>query len=143
MNRKYKCSGKTCLLIVVLFSSFILNARSADITGNSDSNFRASMLSKGFEGGSEEPMASKLTFLNYPNPFSGTTTISYELPVEGFVKLDIYNLIGMHIATLVKENQSAGAHTLLYDASGLPQGTYFCKINSGKLTGILKLILIK
>ena len=60
----------------------------------------------------------------YPNPFSNNTTLSYTLPVDANVTVQIYNLLGVVVKNLVKEHQSAGTYTVNLDASNMPQGTY-------------------
>ncbi|MCX6134582.1 MAG: hypothetical protein NTU47_12280 [Ignavibacteriales bacterium] len=70
---------------------------------------------------------------NYPNPFNPTTAISYQLPalsgVEGsahsFVKLEVFDVLGRGISTLVNEVRSAGSHTVFWDGSALPSGVYY------------------
>lgn len=62
---------------------------------------------------------------NQPNPFSGTTTLSYNLPISGQVSLKVYDMLGNEVATLVEENQPEGPHALAFNAGDLPSGVYF------------------
>ena len=62
---------------------------------------------------------------NYPNPFNPSTTISYQIPVDGNVSLKVYNLLGNEIKTLVNDYQSAGNHKIEFDAAELSSGNYF------------------
>jgi hypothetical protein len=62
---------------------------------------------------------------NQPNPFSGSTTISYNLPIGGQVSLKVYDMLGNEIATLVEENQAEGPHAAAFQAGDLPSGVYF------------------
>ena len=80
---------------------------------------------------------------NYPNPFINTTTIKYQLPHDGKVKLAIYNLAGKEITTLVNENKSAGIYNINFNAGKLSPGTYLCKIQCGDLTKTKELIVLK
>lgn len=80
---------------------------------------------------------------NYPNPFNPTTVISYQLPINGFVTLGVYDLLGRSIKTLVSERQSAGTHTVTFNASGLPSGVYFYRLTSGSVVKTKKLVMIK
>ena len=62
---------------------------------------------------------------NYPNPFNPTTTINYQIPTDGNVELKVYNLLGMEVAELVNEYQTAGIHKAEFDAADLSSGNYF------------------
>lgn len=80
---------------------------------------------------------------NYPNPFNPKTIINYELPMANDVELNIYNLIGKKVATLVSERQNAGSYQVEWDASGFASGIYYYKIKAGKFVEAKKMILIK
>jgi hypothetical protein len=80
---------------------------------------------------------------NYPNPFNPTTKINYTLEKPGLVTLNVYDLLGSLVTTLVNEQQNAGVHTINFDASGLTSGIYFYQISSGSFTSTKKMILIK
>lgn len=62
---------------------------------------------------------------NLPNPFSGATTISYNLPVSGQVSLKVYDMLGNEVANLVEENQAEGPHAATFNAGDLPSGVYY------------------
>ncbi len=80
---------------------------------------------------------------NYPNPFNPTTTISYEIPAEGHVTLTIYNVIGQHVATLVDNQQQAGAYQVNFDATNLASGTYIYRLQAGERVLSQSMMLIK
>ncbi len=80
---------------------------------------------------------------NYPNPFNPATTINYQIPEAGKVTLKIYNILGKEIATLVNEIQSAGNYKVNFNASNLPSGVYFYKIDAGKFSNTRKMMLVK
>jgi hypothetical protein len=80
---------------------------------------------------------------NYPNPFSRTTYISFEVPVNGQVKLSVYDLFGREVATLINEYRSAGSYTAAFDASALASGTYIYRLQSGSSVLSKKLLLVK
>jgi len=80
---------------------------------------------------------------NYPNPFNPQTIINYELRNTNFVKLDVYNVQGQKIVTLVKGKQGAGAHSVMFDAAGLPSGTYIYRLKAGGEIRYGKMLLIK
>ncbi|MBP6978937.1 MAG: T9SS type A sorting domain-containing protein [Bacteroidales bacterium] len=65
---------------------------------------------------------------NYPNPFDRSTTIRYQLPENGPVTLQVYDVLGNKVATLINEEQTAGQHMIDFDASGLECGVYYYTI---------------
>ncbi len=69
---------------------------------------------------------------NYPNPFNSATTIKYSIPKSGFVTIKIFNSTGEEIKKLVNKYKSTGSYTINFDASGLPSGIYFYRIESNK-----------
>ena len=80
---------------------------------------------------------------NYPNPFNPKTQISYQLPVVSDVELNIYNILGQKVATLISERQAAGSYDVEWDASGFSSGTYIYRIEAGVFQDVKKMILIK
>ena len=82
-------------------------------------------------------------YQNYPNPFNPSTTIKFDLPVSGFVKLKIYNILGGEVATLVNENRNPGIYEITYNASSLSSGVYFYKLEFGGKSEARKFMLVK
>jgi hypothetical protein len=80
---------------------------------------------------------------NYPNPVSSTTIISYQLQENAFVTLKIYDIEGREIKTLVRQPQNEGYHSVQFNASDLPGGVYFYRIEAGKYRDARKLIILK
>ncbi len=80
---------------------------------------------------------------NYPNPFNSSTTIMYTLNESTNVRITVYDRLGREIATLVDEVQSAGTHTVIFNASDLPSGTYFYRIKTNSYTEVKKMVLEK
>ena len=80
---------------------------------------------------------------NYPNPFNPSTVIRYSVPVEGFVALGVYNLLGERVVTLVNQAVSAGSYEVSFDASALPTGVYIYKMESGSFSSVKKMMLVK
>jgi len=67
---------------------------------------------------------------NYPNPFNPKTVISYQLPVNSAVELNIYNILGQKVATLVSEKQPAGSYKVEWDAGSFASGVYYYVIEA-------------
>lgn len=67
---------------------------------------------------------------NYPNPFNPSTTIRFQLPGSGPVRLQILDLLGRTVATLVDQALPAGTHTRTWEALGISSGTYYCRLST-------------
>lgn len=80
---------------------------------------------------------------NYPNPFNPSTKISFELPEQSNVKLEIYDVLGRKVATLVDKLLSAGYYNRSWDASSFPSGTYFYKLETNNFTYTKKMLVLK
>jgi eukaryotic-like serine/threonine-protein kinase len=80
---------------------------------------------------------------NYPNPFNAATTIRYNLPQSCPVILKIYNQIGQEIETFIDGYQSAGTHSVQWNADKLTSGIYFYRLKSNGFNQTRKLILLK
>ncbi|MCD4772649.1 MAG: T9SS type A sorting domain-containing protein [Bacteroidales bacterium] len=83
-------------------------------------------------------------FSNYPNPFSSSTNITFIIPKSSKVNIEIYNINGQKVCTLLDEIKSAGIHKTTWIAeSTLPEGIYFLKFTSGNITETKKMILMR
>jgi hypothetical protein len=80
---------------------------------------------------------------NYPNPFNPTTNISYSIPQDGHVMLQIFNTRGQLVETLMDQHQKAASYTVSWDAEGQSSGIYFYKMSFGDRAEIKKCILLK
>ncbi len=80
---------------------------------------------------------------NYPNPFNPTTTIRFAVPSSGLVSLNVYDVLGRLVRTLVNERKSSGTYEVMFDASGLSSGVYFYRITAGSYSQAKKLLLMK
>ena len=116
-------------------------AKTNDITAQNifDSNFSPAT-------GINDNNISKIDFnlnQNYPNPFNPSTVISYSLPSSSNIKLIVYNTLGQTIKTLESGYRTAGNYSITFNASDLPSGIYFYKLEAGQFSQIKKMILIK
>ncbi len=80
---------------------------------------------------------------NYPNPFNPTTMIRYELTEASPVKLQVFDMLGRVVATVVNERRDAGIYEVPFNASGLSSGTYFYRLQAGTFIETKKMMLIK
>ncbi len=85
---------------------------------------------------------------NYPNPFNPETTISFSVKDKGLVKIDIYNVKGQLVKTLVNGNMNAGKHNIVWNGrdnagNAVSSGVYFFKMSAGKYSSTKKMIMMK
>jgi subtilisin family serine protease/predicted GH43/DUF377 family glycosyl hydrolase len=80
---------------------------------------------------------------NYPNPFNPSTTIEFTLPKPESVKIEIYNIIGQKIETLLNKPMPAGDHRVTFNAGNFPSGIYFYRIEAGEFQDVKKMVLLK
>ena len=80
---------------------------------------------------------------NYPNPFNPTTTIAYDLAERAFVTLRVYDILGREAALLVRGLESPGYHSAAFNASALPSGVYFYRLDAGAYSDTKKLLLLR
>ena len=80
---------------------------------------------------------------NYPNPFNDNTRIRYQLPHPAHVILQIYDIRGAVVETLVNSFSNAGCHEVAYDAGHLASGVYFCSVETKQRRDVNKMLLVK
>lgn len=81
---------------------------------------------------------------NYPNPFNPSTTISFALPKASDVSIDVFNILGRKVASLVNQRKTAGNHTVQFRASNLSSGVYFYTLRiGGRVLKSQRMLLIK
>ena len=120
-------------------------------TGNFVQNFlhNADFVDIGWENitsvdefGTEVPNTFALN-QNYPNPFNPTTTISFNLAETAEVTLDVYNVLGQEVASLVNKELPSGLHQVSFEASNLQSGTYYYRIKADSYSEVKKMVLLK
>jgi hypothetical protein len=85
---------------------------------------------------------------NYPNPFNPSTKINYSIPSNAndqmsSVILKVYDILGNEVITLINEEKAAGVYEIEFDATEIPSGVYFYRLQAGAFTETKKLILLK
>ena len=121
---------------------------------NNPTNWRISLLLHGSPG--RDDSINKLTdepdeirpshfdlSQNYPNPFNPITSIAFKIAADTPVRLQIYNIRGERVATLVNQKLAVGNYTIHWDAATFPSGIYFCVLNAGNFTDVKKMMLLK
>jgi hypothetical protein len=85
---------------------------------------------------------------NYPNPFNPETRIKFQVPATGWIELEVFNMIGQHVATLLQGKRAAGEYELIWDGRNdlgqlVPSGIYLLSLRAGKLTQTRKMVLAR
>ena len=80
---------------------------------------------------------------NYPNPFNPTTVIEFSIPYSGQTTLEVYNVLGQKVKTLVSKELKAGSYSYQFDANNLASGIYFYKLQSNDYSQVKKMMLLK
>ncbi|MBK7259906.1 MAG: T9SS type A sorting domain-containing protein [Ignavibacteriae bacterium] len=80
---------------------------------------------------------------NYPNPFNPSTMITYQLPARTHVHLAVFNILGQQVMVLQNGEYAAGPHAVRFDASGLPSGVYFYRLDAGVFRQTRKCVLVR
>ncbi|HXG01379.1 MAG TPA: T9SS type A sorting domain-containing protein, partial [Bacteroidota bacterium] len=80
---------------------------------------------------------------NYPNPFNPTTTISFTLSRSAFTRLEVFDINGRKVATLMEKELSAGSHRVVFDAADRASGVYFYRLTAGGSSQTRRMLLMK
>jgi len=80
---------------------------------------------------------------NYPNPFNAQTIIKYNLPEASQVNIEIFDLLGRKVASLVDEKQTSGIHQVIWNADNAPSGMYFYRLQAGDKIETKSMTLLK
>jgi len=86
---------------------------------------------------------SEISFLNYPNLFEDKTIIEFELPKSSKVTIDVLNVLGQPVDTVIEARFERGRHTVQWIPKGIPSGIYFCRMQTSSFRGTKKLLIIK
>lgn len=118
------------------YASAVFNRSSDEIV------IQVNTAATGINDSRAEPQGFEL-FPAYPNPFNAATTISYHLPKTDHVRLEIYDLAGKRVRTLIDAEQKSGDYSIRFDADDLPSGTYIFRLNTLTSAHVGKLTLVR
>jgi hypothetical protein len=80
---------------------------------------------------------------NYPNPFNPSTRIRFTVSTSGMISIDVFNMQGQKVETLVNEKYSPGVYEVEFRADDLASGLYFYRLSAGNFTNVQKMMLLK
>jgi PKD repeat protein len=119
-------------------------------TYNSGANHMTTACESGPQGAGSGPILTNERRLpttyelgNHPNPFNPSTMIRFALPEQATVRIDIFNVNGELVTTLLNESRNEGYHTVEWNAAGAASGVYFYKLTAGDVTMTRKMLLLK
>ena len=119
-----------------------ITATATDSEGNT-SEFSSPMQTSIQDQYSEQiPREFKL-YQNSPNPFNPVTAISFSLPLDSFVEIEVYNLSGQKVATLVNQEMEEGFHEIVFKPGNLPSGVYVYRLKTDRFVQVKKMMLLK
>ncbi|MDX1740921.1 MAG: T9SS type A sorting domain-containing protein, partial [Rhodothermales bacterium] len=95
------------------------------------------------EDASDLPVETSRLHPNYPNPFSRVTTVRFELTESSAVRLDVFDLLGRRVATVLDEMRPAGEHSARLDASTLASGIYLYRIAAGAFVETRRMVVVR
>ena len=133
---------------------YSLVAINPEANPNDPANWRISIYLNGSPGKddrlselTDEPAGTRLRRFelaqNYPNPFNPITSIAFSIAADGQVRLQIYNIRGEQVATLINQKLTPGNYSVHWDASRFPSGIYFYILKAGNFTNVKKMMLLK
>jgi len=94
-------------------------------------------------GVEEDSSIPGISFLSYPNPFADKTFIEFDLPKSSRVTIDVLNILGQPVDTIVEAKFQGGRHTVQWTPKDIPSGIYFCRMQTAPFTGTKKPLIIR
>jgi len=89
------------------------------------------------------PVSSYVLYQNYPNPFNPTTTIRYELPQDGVVTIEVFDILGQKVKTIINEFQKADRYEVTLNFAGLASGVYIYQLRVNDFITSKKMVLLR
>lgn len=133
------CSGEWCFEVTAVTHASLTYAPGDNVVTMSCESGDVYSLMTGEAIGN----AGRFELNNYPNPFNPNTTISFRLPEAAQVRLDVFNIMGQRIATLVDRYVEAGFYSVDWDGGAVASGIYFYRVQAGQFSETRKMVLMK
>ena len=122
-----------------LGSVTVAKEMSDDVQSFYENNFGYPFNLNGDHGPSLDP--DYILFQNYPNPFNSTSRIRYSIPEDGIVTIEIFNILGQKVSTILNKFQKANRYEVVFNGANLPSGIYFYQLKAGNFVETKKMIL--
>ena len=146
-NVRTDASGEAIIAVVVEGTAEVgqdVYATATDADGNTSEFSRPFTVVSGVAAEDDAEVPGRLAlYPNYPNPFNPQTSIRYDLPEAGPVRLAVYDALGREVAVLVDGPRPAGRHRVVFDAAGLASGTYVYRLVAAGTAEARRLVLMR
>lgn len=145
MKRLY-VSVTTAILIIIFSNSYAFTQYHGGYGHGSDMVTISGTIAGGTtnvrENNVQIPESFEL-YQNFPNPFNPETIITFSLPVETTVTLEIFNIVGQKVAKLIDEHVNTGRHEITFYAGELSSGVYLYRLRAGDVVKTRKMMLVR
>jgi hypothetical protein len=105
--------------------------------------YQSNFASMAYTAPPPEPINNYILHQNYPNPFNPTTTIRYELPQDGLVTIEVFDILGQKVKTVLNEFNNAGRYETVFSSTGLASGVYIYQLRVNEFITSKKMMLIR
>ena len=106
-------------------------------------NFRFTIEDTSYITGNNSYVKDYALYQNYPNPFNPVTKIKFDMPKNGFVRIQVFDIAGRLIHTLINDFKFRGSYEINFDGSNLTSGVYFYKMETVDYSDVKKMLLLK
>lgn len=131
------------LLVIIFAISFLVRGQYIGGIGRGDISVTLTNIPLSIEKITHYPPAKIYLAQNFPNPFNPSTRIKYSAPQLSNVIIKVFDVLGNEVETLVNEEKPAGIYDVEFNASALPSGVYFYRLQAGPFVETKKMVLFK
>lgn len=135
--------------MVTTTDTLFANGNSVDLSGSSSGDMWNFAPNKAVQISSASGISNNSTvteynlYQNFPNPFNPSTSIKFDIAKSGYVSLNVYDMSGKEIRTLVNGYRQGGNYEVNFNAEGLSSGIYYCRLQTADYSSIIKMTLLK